>query len=132
MIDVRKLYEEDIWGWSDYQPMIDAFGKVALQVDDWGYQGDTRVLYHNEDGRVGHLIFGWGSCSGCDSLQACGSLDDVQELANDLENDIKWFDTVEEALHWFKTYDWEGQYSWFYEETKKYVKEAIAYLEGKV
>ena len=127
MIDVKSIYENDGWGWSDYQPMIDAFGNVAVQVDDQDYQGDTRVLYDN-NGKIGHLVFGWGSCSGCDALQACDDYEELQELCNELENDIKWFDNKKEALEWFKAHDWEGDYSWHQEESRDFVKKAIAYL----
>ena len=75
-IDVKELYKDESWGWYDYQPMLNAFGKVAIQVDDDAYQGDSRLLY-DENGKIGVLIFGWGSCSGCDALQACGSLEVV-------------------------------------------------------
>lgn len=59
-------------GPSSYQPIMDSFGNIILQVDDNDYQGDSRLLYR-EDDRIGFLQFGWGSCSGCDSLQACHS-----------------------------------------------------------
>ena len=142
MIDVKEIYKDDIREWesefgrhvyvSDYQPMIDAFGKVLLQVDDDDYQGDTRVLLA-KDGKIGHLIFGWGSCSGCDALQACFTVEEVQELCNELENEIRWFDTQEEALKWFKEHDWEGDWSYHDENTKKYVVLALALLStGKI
>ena len=118
----------------DYTPMINAFGKVAIRVDDHDYQGDTRVLYHDhyDYNRIGHLIFGWGSCSGCDALQRCESIEEVQELCNYLENSIKWFDSQEEALEWFENHDWEGDYYWYDRgETRKYVKMAIIYLKGE-
>lgn len=132
MIDVRTLYkeEEGNYCWYDYQPMVEAFGNVVVQVDDDDYQGDTRVLYDN-NGKIGHLVFGWGSCSGCDALQACETLDEVQELCNMLENSIIWFDSKAEALKWFETHDWEGSWEWFYDETKKYVNLSIKYLEGE-
>lgn len=133
MIDVKNLYKEERFGWYDYDPMIEAFGNVAVRVDDSDYQGDTRVLYNN-DGRIGHLIFGWGSCSGCDALQACHTLEEVQELCNDLENSIEWFGSPKEALEWFERRDWEGGYSWHCSETQNYVANAIEYLknlEGK-
>jgi hypothetical protein len=130
MVDVKKLYDPDNgWGlWSDYQPMVDAFGKVVIQVDDDDYQGDTRVLYHNDDGRIGHLIFGWGSCSYCDALMGCSTIEAVQELCDELEADIEWFDNKAEALEWFKTHDWEGNYYWYDGNTRKYVEKAIEYL----
>lgn len=131
MIDVKKLYDDNkYYFWCDYQPMIEAFGKIAIQVDDADYQGETRVLYDN-NGKIGHLIFGWGSCSGCDALQACRNLEDVQELCNELENDIKWFDNANDALEWFKTHDWKGDYVWRQKEFHEYFEKSIAYLSEK-
>ena len=127
MIDVRNLYKEDGWGWSDYQPMLEAFGKIAIQVDDNDWQGDSRVLY-DEDGKIGYLMFGWGSCCGCDALQRCDTLDEVQELCNSLQNDIKWFDNKQQALEWFETHDWEGDFSWHDDNTRKFVKKCMKYL----
>jgi hypothetical protein len=126
-IDVRELYEDDAWGWCDYQPMLDAFGKIAIQVDDHDYQGDSRLLY-DENGKIGFLIFGWGSCSGCDALQACDTLEEVQKLCDGLQSEIHWFDNREEALKWFLTHDWEGDYSWYADETKKFVRKCKEYL----
>lgn len=127
MIDVKTIYEDEPFGWYDYDPMINAFGNVVIQVSDNDYQGDTRVLYNN-NGKIGHLIFGWGSCSGCDALQACESYDDLQELCNELENDIEWFDDAKEALAWFKSHDWQGDFIWHDENGMKYVEQAISYL----
>lgn len=127
-VDVRKIYgDEGRYGWYDYQPMIDAFGKIAIQVDDDAFQGDSRVLY-DENGKIGCLIFGWGSCSGCDSLQACRGWDDVQELCDELQNDIKWFENKKEALVWFKTHDWEGNYYGHSCETKEFIQKCIEHL----
>jgi hypothetical protein len=129
-IDVKDLYKEHWeWCWCEYQPMLNAFGKIVLQVDDIAYQGDSRVLYDN-DGEIGVLIFGWGSCSGCDALQACNSLEDVQELCNELQDSIRWFDDKQSALEYFKTHDWEGDCFGLGEETVRFVSEGIKYLSG--
>lgn len=128
-IDVKQLYENERWGWCDYQPMLDAFGKIAIQVDDDDYQGDSRLLY-DENGKIGVLIFGWGSCSGCDALQACGSLGEVQELCDSLQEDIKWFDDKAQALEYFANHDWQGDYSWHQMETKKFINKCIEYLSA--
>ena len=129
-VDVRELYKGENPSWLyDYQPMIDAFGKVAIQVDDDAFQGDTRVLYDN-DGKIGFLIFGWGSCSGCDALQACVTFYDVQELCDELQNDIKWFDSKEDALKWAKEKDWATEWFWHEEEGKEFVQKVIEYLSN--
>lgn len=134
--DMKEIYEEDRWGWYDYTPMIKSFAeKVLVQVEDDDYQGDTRVLLQDNN-RIGHLIFGWGSCSGCDALQGCcGNYDELNELANDLYNDIKWFDTVQEALDYFNNHDWEGDYCWHIDETREYInkcKEILNEMLGEM
>lgn len=126
-INARKLYGSKSWYWDDYQPMLDAFGRIVIQVDDIDYQGDSRLLY-DEDGKIGILIFGWGSCSGCDALQACDTFEELQELCDTLQNNIKWFDDKKQALEWFNTHDWQGDYSWCAEETKEFVNKCIDYL----
>lgn len=125
-VDVRKLYEDDSWGWFSYDPMIEAFGDVAIRVDAGSYQGDTYVLYE-DNGKFGYLTFGWGSCSGCDALQACGSLREVQRLCDSLQNSIMWFGTKAEALEWFKTHDWKGDWCWW-NGVSEFVDKVIAYL----
>ena len=88
---------------SDYQPILDSFGEILVQVDDHDYQGDSRVLYSFPSGSIGILIFGWGSCSGCDALQNCTSYDEVDELIRDLYSSIRLYTTPEKALEYFKT-----------------------------
>lgn len=131
-VDVKTLYgceRPRFWGWTDYQPMLDAFGNIVVQIDDHDYQGDSRVLY-DEAGRIGILIFGWGSCSGCDALQACKSIEDVQQLCDELQDEIKWFDDKNQALQWVLTHDWRGDYSWHRErnETQTFIAKCVDYL----
>lgn len=133
-MDAKELYKgKDFnWGFYDYEPIINSLGdEVVIQVDDRDYQGDSRVLYKNKDGKIGILIFGWGSCSGCDALQACGSYDDVDELIEDLRNDIKWFDNKSAALKYVNEKDWELDFSWHYDETKQFVEKVKKYLGDK-
>lgn len=97
----RRLYpgyaeRGGFYGPCNYQPIIDSFGESVVQVDDKDYQGDTRVLL-KKDGRFGFLNFGWGSCSGCDGLQACGSYRELEELIVGLEASIQWFDSLKAA-----------------------------------
>lgn len=129
MINIKELYKDcDGYFW-DYKPMIEAFGNIAIIVEDDDYQGDTRVLYNNK-GKIGHLIFGWGSCPGCDALQACNTIDDVQELCNELERSIEWFDNAVKALAWFEAHDWEGDWTWNDVESRRYISSAIDYLKS--
>ena len=131
-VDVRKLYsdvKEDYFYIGDYQPMVDAFGNVAVQQDIGSYQGDTLVLYDN-GGRIGFLVFGWGSCSCCDALQACNNMVEVQELCDELQQSIKWFANKEEALKWAKEKDWAGEWFLYEEEGNEFVQKVIEYLSN--
>lgn len=119
MVDVRKVFPnafesvfESSWGGPDvgYDDLYKQFGTPLVDVDIGSYQGDTLVVLEKE-GMYGYLSFGWGSCSGCDALQACEDFDDLQELSDHLESSIKWFDSKEELKAWVNKHDWEGE--WF-------------------
>ena len=100
--DAERLYpdqyDRDDWNYgpSNYQPLLDEMGTILVQVDDSDYQGDSRLLLR-DGGRYGFLVFGWGSCSGCDELQACSSYQDIADMANRLASSIPWFDTLAEV-----------------------------------
>lgn len=127
-----EIYKDDIkdsyFSIYDYQPMLNEFGNILIQVDDGGYQGDSRVLYE-KDGKYGWLQFGWGSCSGCDALQACGNIEEAQKLMDELYESIKWFDNAKEALDFFEKHDWKGDYSWSDEEQNEFVEKAVKKLK---
>ena len=114
----------DYFEFYDYGTMLNSFGyENILQVDDDDYQGDSRVLFR--DGiRFGYLNFGWGSCSGCDSLQACSSYEELEDLRTELHDSIKWYETSKEALDFFKNHDWEGDYNWSRVEQKEFINKA--------
>lgn len=122
MKTARELYlQDDDYSYvSDYQPMIDELGEIIYQVDDHDYQGDTRVFL-KKNNQYGYLIFGWGSCSGCDALQACDTISEVQDLFDGMKNDVKWFNSLKELQEYFKSKDWELEYSWHAEETKRFI-----------
>jgi hypothetical protein len=96
-----------------YNPLLESFNyDIILKVDEYDYQGDSIVIfYNNENNKYGYLIFGWGSCSGCDSLQACNSYQEVEELRIDIHNRIIWFDTLELLREWINKHDYEGDYT---------------------
>jgi hypothetical protein len=110
----------------DYQPMLEEFGEIILQENDDSYQGDSFLIYKDGE-RYGYLNFGWGSCSGCDALQACGTIEEVQELMDELCNRIIWCENIDAFEQWFKSRDWQGNYCWwsgsaFHEFYKKVLK----------
>lgn len=130
MKPISEVYpdQNDFFSVYSYQPMLDSFGyEIVLQVDDSDYQGDSRVLFRRGDS-VGYLNFGWGSCSGCDALQACGTLSEVDELRTQLHDSIRWFDSISDAAIWFNTHDWEGEYGWHQEEQREFIEKAKSLL----
>ena len=115
----------------DYTPIINHIGRVIVRVDDSDYQGDTRVLLESEFSRqIGWVQFGWGSCSGCDALQACESVSDVQSLVDEIIASVKWFHDKEDALKFFNEHDWEGDYSWHHKEQRMFIDAAKIALGG--
>jgi hypothetical protein len=102
----------DKYGWlrtPSYTEIVETFGEVLVQADEANYQGDSLYLIRGDQG-YGYLVFGWGSCSGCDALEACESQADVDELQDDLERGIKWFPTLEDAKAYVTTLDKAATY----------------------
>lgn len=127
MKPIEQVYEEDAYEYSDYQPLLESFEyEIVIQVDEAGYQGDSFVLFRNGV-QYGILTFGWGSCSGCDALQGCSSLADVGNLRDSIHSGIQW-GNPQETLHYLKTHDWEGDWSWGSGEARDFIKRAIEHL----
>lgn len=110
----------------DYSDVVASQGKLIEEWNIGDYQGDLVYLLKNED-QYGFTVVGYGSCSVCDSLQACEDEADFEILKESIINDIKWgtkkeiYDYIfsEEANRW---YFYEEQW----EEIKKDIKEILA------
>jgi len=130
--DLEPDYKEDgYFSAYNYQPLLESYGfKIIVQEDENSYQGDSFVLYQHEE-LFGILIFGWGSCSGCDALQACGSPDEVMELRKELFREIKWFDKIRKLQEYINSknrdYSYYGSSS-AWDNFKKGVNKEIAVL----
>jgi hypothetical protein len=120
---------EWFYGPSDYEPLLESFGyEITLRVDDDDYQGDSRVLFLNHDnGEYGYLNFGWGSCSGCDALQACNTLAEIEKLRDELHESIKW-GSAQEMYEYFVHHDWKSDYSWHEEKQTIFIFDATEKL----
>lgn len=116
-----EIYDNS-WGWWDYQPMLNEFGNILLQKDEQNYQGDSFLIYEKDD-KYGYLTFGWGSCSGCDALQGCNSISEVQELMDRLYSSIEWFDSLDALKEYFEETDWTLQYQYSIPEFKEFLIE---------
>lgn len=141
MKDIKEVYPnleiEDEFGYnyfdreSDYTPLLESFGyEILLKVDDEGYQGDSRLIFKDGD-RYGLLIFGWGSCSGCDALRACESYDEIDKLRHELLNDIRWFNSAKEILDYITHHDWTLEFCWYSDEFKMFIRKAKKILTNK-
>ena len=130
--ELERIYKStDNFFWEGYQPLLSSFGTIVIQIEDNDYQGDSRILY-NIGRRIGFLMFGWGSCSGCDAFYACTTFKQAEKFSNELEQQIKWFDSEREALEWFERHDWEGDYSGRDDNTKLFVTMAIMWLKNRL
>lgn len=109
------------WSYPDYgyDELIASFEYEVLgQLDTGSYQGDTQVLLRDGD-RYGYLLFGWGSCSGCDAMADCRNVAQATELRDELVAGITWFDTAAELLSFLENRDWDLQ--WLGDEGRKIV-----------
>lgn len=132
MKPIREVYPDTGYGYfsvGDYNPLLESFGyEILLHVDDDDYQGDSLLLFRDGE-RYGILIFGWGSCSGCDALQACSNYEEVEELRTSLHEQIRW-GTKDQILWYFQNHDWKGDWMWHAKEGQKFITEAIKLLLG--
>lgn len=108
----KNNYEDEDYYYS-YDTLIDSFEvTVLLKVDEGGYQGDTRLLV--QDGsRYGLITFGWGSCSGCDALEAAGGdIAEITKLRDLIWQGAHWEDSAKALLTYIESKDWSLDYSW--------------------
>lgn len=138
-INVLNVFPElkDGFSWCaglHYEPLVEAFGqRVIVAVDVNDYQGDSyRLIADGDepDQRYGILIFGWGSCSGCDALQACESIDDLQALADSLQSQVQWFSDKEALRRYMEEHDWKGDWSWHQEEMHDFRRQVMEFLDS--
>ena len=112
MRDINFLEQDSSWfSAPSYDELIASFETpVLFSEHDDDYQGDSFYLLTN--GReFGILVFGWGSCSGCDALEGCDSEQEVIELRNDLWNSITWR-SEEEMIEYLRNHDAPSK--WYY------------------
>lgn len=80
-----------------YEAIAALYGDPVVSVSDDDYQGSTSVLLKHRDipEMFGLLEYSWGSCSGCDSLQAAESTDDLQNLVDSMGSSIEWLNRMD-------------------------------------
>lgn len=93
----------------EYEHIVKSWGYEITDAQAFGsYQGD--IVYLLKDGdRHGLVVIGYGSCSGCDALEAAtpyGNNADwspLIELAAELKRDIHWENTHKALMEWANT-----------------------------
>lgn len=93
-----------------YESLVDSFEHEVLFSESVGdYQGD--IFFILKDGnRYGWLRVGYGSCSGCDSLEACCNHQEVVSLRDSLYSDIAWYSTAPEIIEYIKSRQEDSYY----------------------
>jgi hypothetical protein len=95
----RESRENNYYGNISYHDLVESMGVKILEHETFGsYQGDIVYLVEDENKNPGILIIGYGSCSGCDALEAAmpykveveSDLEDVISLRDSLKNNIVW------------------------------------------
>lgn len=121
----------------NYDSLIESFEmELLIQVDDDDYQGDTFVLLRNDD-QFGILIFGWGSCSGCDALEDITDrygngkseveiVKDLNEFRDEMFSSISWR-SRDEMVEYVSTKDFGLEWYGFNDGGRKFVKELKNY-----
>ena len=99
--DLPPLEGDSSWSYDNLlATMTD--GKVWAHEDN-AYQGDTFAIIQR-GGAYGFVVFGWGSCSGCDALEAAHSdIAMATQLRDELYDSARWFSSLENFLHWQKS-----------------------------
>lgn len=125
-IEGKWMDQDYPWFDGSYNDLIEDFGSVVLSETFGSYQGDMFYVFE-KDGQYGFLEVGYGSCSGCDALEACQSISDLYDLQASLRSSIRWFDTYSElkdyamsddrSLQW---YSHEPGWPEFLEKVKNY------------
>jgi hypothetical protein len=111
----------------DYRSLVSSFAEVVVERVFGQYQGDILFLLKQGKQR-GLLVVGYGSCSGCDQLEAAlsdvhpwqeGQSADwsaVRNLRNDLMGQARWFKSWREMQHWFGDESNHPNLWWIYDD----------------
>ena len=113
----------------EYENIVAEFGETIIYKIHENYSGDMWFLL-NINGKFAYLNLSYGSCSGCDALQGCNSLKDLNYLIIEIYNSMVKFDSSAEALEFFESESRECDAAWYYDENKQFVSEAIEYFKN--
>lgn len=105
-----------------YEEVVKSWGLTVEHFETFGsYQGDHLAVVSGAEG-IGLVVFGYGSCSGCDQLEAITPYGDdeaddwqpVVDLADQLRRDVHFEPTRDALRDWIDTHP-ESRW-WSYDE----------------
>lgn len=86
----RKPVPFDVYDKPGYREFLEALECEILAWETFGdYQGDYAVILRRND-LLGFVVIGYGSCSGCDALEACDTQEDYDSVMNGVLSSISW------------------------------------------
>ncbi len=90
---MREFKKEEEYPYYGYADLLDSFELDEVLSGCAGdYQGDLFSLF-KDGSKYGYLVFGYGSCSGCDTLEAVQmdeGYEGIKTLRDSLFGRIKW------------------------------------------
>ncbi len=88
---VQERFPKSNYGsiYFEYDYVDDNLGTELVHVRDNDYQGETRILLRDGN-RYAIRIYSWGSCSGCDFMQACETYEEFLDYANNAYDSLEW------------------------------------------
>ena len=96
-------------------------------------EGDSWYLLQNSAGDCGFLVFGWGSCPGCDAAEAVENAEEATQLRDTLWRSIRWHATGAEMHAWLASFDWGSQYFGGDKTfTERFLPAALAYTAKEI
>lgn len=90
---------------------------------DW--QGDYAVVFKANDNLFAFDVIGYGSCSGCDSMEACETEKEYKELISGVVNRLQWLSadqTIDRINNEFDDNNWYRHEPTFKESIGRLVK----------
>lgn len=94
----------------DYTALVESYGyEIVNRISLGSYQGDI-IMVVSRGNEYGLLTTGYGSCSRCDALQACGdNIKELEKLREELCKSVI-FESAGELIDRLDAKDWEGDY----------------------
>ena len=101
----------------------------SLRLGSWS--GDV-IMVLRANNKFGLLVFGYGSCSGCDALQACDNYKELFDLRENRYDSVVWKE-YEEFVDYLKNKDWETEFYCAGDKKKKReIKQFVKEVKGKI